>query len=455
MLCLFVSPQEKAVIKTAEDYLQSPFGPSRLLHSAAVPEGSGLQDCSTHQTTSDHSHDEISALDSYKSNSKNNSCLIAASKRNRPVSAPVGQLRIAEFSSLKFQSAQSCHRMSQRHKLQPRMIRVTAYKNGSRTIFAKVIVPTITLLLEECTAKLNLSMAARRVFLADGTEVLKPKDIPQEVDVYVSTGEPFKDPFKKIKDHLLLMKKVTWTMNGLMLPTDVKRQKTKPVLSTRMKKLTEKISIRILFFKNGMGQDGCEISVGEETVEKVLDTCTMKMDLNSPARYLYDLYGRKIEDISHGQSRHFAVIPQDDEHKGKEARYPLYVLQAFQKAWGRSFGHIHLNLQECGHQRNGHSSKRHAPQMLPRQNQKSLQCDPACFPLLEKCLQNSITPLRGPVWVSKGEGFSPSGAKMYIQGVLLALSERLKSAKNYYKQYEIRIAALELELRYKKSYSET
>lgn len=55
-------------------------------------------------------------------------------------------------------------------------------------------------------------------------------------------------------------------------------------------------------------------------------------------------------------------------------------------------------------------------------------------PLLEKCLQNSITPLRGPLWVSKGEGFSPSGAKMYIQGVLGALYQRLKSAENYYKQ---------------------
>ena len=55
-------------------------------------------------------------------------------------------------------------------------------------------------------------------------------------------------------------------------------------------------------------------------------------------------------------------------------------------------------------------------------------------PLLEKWLQNTITPLRGPVWVSKGEGFSPSGAKMYIQGVLLALYQRLKSAKKYSKQ---------------------
>ncbi|XP_070623715.1 doublecortin domain-containing protein 1 isoform X4 [Bos indicus] len=255
----FMSSQAKAVIKTTEEYLQPQFGPNRLLHSAAVSEGSGLQDCSTHQTASDHSHDEISDPDSYKSNSKNNSCFISASKRNRPVSAPVGQLRVAEFSS-KFKWDQNWHRLSQRHKLQPRLIRVTAYKNGSRTVFAKVTVPTITLLLEECTEKLNLNTAARRVFLADGTEALEPEDIPREADVYVSTGESFLDPFKKIK-----------------------------------------------------------------------------------------------------------------------------------------------------------------------------------VPLLEKCLQNSITPLRGPVWVSKGEGFSPSGAKMYIQGVLLALYQRLKSAKKYSKQLKLAV----------------
>ncbi|XP_007941506.2 doublecortin domain-containing protein 1 [Orycteropus afer afer] len=357
----FMSSQAKAVIKTSEDYLQPQFGPRRFLHSAAVSEGSGLQDCSTHQTASDHSHDEISALDSDKSNNKNNSCLISATKRNRPVSAPMGQLRVAEFSSLKFQSARSWHRMSQRLKLQPRMIRVTAYKNGSQTVFAKVIVTTITLLLEKCTEKLNLNMAARRVFLADGTEAFEPKDIPHEADIYVSTGEPFIDPFKKIKDHLLLMKKVTWTMNGLMLPTDVKRQKTKPVLSKRMKKLTEKTSVRILFFKNGMGQDGHEITVGKETMNK-----------------------------ENGSTKCFSIMNFKNDLTSRG-----FISGLLTKTY--------------------------------------------TVPLLEKCLQNSITPLRGPVWVSKGEGFSPSGAKMYIQGVLLALYQRLKSAKKYYKQLNLAV----------------
>lgn len=76
------------------------------------------------------------------------------------------------------------------------------------------------------------------------------------------------------------MKKVTWTMNGLMLPTDVKRRKTKPVLSTRMKKLTEKTSVRILFFKNGMGRDGHEITVGKDIMKKVFLCYILKYKLH-------------------------------------------------------------------------------------------------------------------------------------------------------------------------------
>ncbi|XP_028916748.1 doublecortin domain-containing protein 1 [Ornithorhynchus anatinus] len=275
-----------------------------------------------------------------------------ASKRNRPVSAPLGQLRGTELCL-----SHSKSKVFRRVKQQFSVTRVTAYKNGTRSIFARVAVQTIKLLLEECTEKLNLNMAARRVFLADGTEALEPKDIPHDADIYVSTGEPFSDPFKKIKDHLLLMKKVTWTMNGLMFPPDVKRGKTKPVLSSHMKTLIEKTSFRILVFKNCMGQNGCEMTVGKDTLEKFLDACTVKMNLNSPAKYLFYLNGEKIEDI--------------------------------------------FNV-----------------------------------PLLAKCLQNSITPLRGPIWVSKGEGFSPSGAKMYIQGVLLSLHQRLKSAKNYCRELD-------------------
>ncbi|XP_078539864.1 doublecortin domain-containing protein 1 [Lissotriton helveticus] len=245
-------------------------------------------------------------------------------------------------------------------KRQPWVIRVQAYKNGTRNLSAKVTASTINRLLEECTSKLNLNMAARRVFLEDGTEALEPKDIPHDADVYVSMGEPFLDPFKKIKEHLSLMKTVTWRMNGLMLPSDTRRGKTKPALSKRLKKLARKPTVRILVFKNGTGQDSCDIVAVQDEMEKFLDDCTTKMGLSSPARWLYDMSGDKIEDL-------------------------------------------------------------------------------ADVPLLDKILQNAITPLRGPVWVSKGEGFSPSGAKVHIQTVLVALCQRLASEKSYIRQINLAI----------------
>lgn len=44
---------------------------------------------------------------------------------------------------------------------------------------------------------LILNMAAQWEFLADSTEALEPKDIPHDVDIYISTEETFSDPLKK------------------------------------------------------------------------------------------------------------------------------------------------------------------------------------------------------------------------------------------------------------------
>ncbi|KYO21954.1 doublecortin domain-containing protein 1 [Alligator mississippiensis] len=99
------------------------------------------------------------------------------------------------------------------------------------------------------------------------------------------------------QDHLSLMKKIIWTVNGLVFPAGVKRKKTKPVLSYGMKRLVEKSSLRILAFKNCTGQDGYEIIAEQNQIEKFLDECTMKMNLTSPAKYLYNIHGEKIENI--------------------------------------------------------------------------------------------------------------------------------------------------------------
>ncbi|XP_067902712.1 doublecortin domain-containing protein 1-like isoform X2 [Heterodontus francisci] len=283
-------------------------------------------------------------------------CGLRFPRIKRCLSAPPGSVRKTQ-SPLSSRLLSGCRDCKEKplFKRQQWIIKVTAYKNGTSDVSAKVTASSIKLLLEACTTKLDLNSAARRVFLSSGREAFEPKDIPHNADVYISTGEPFMDPSKKLKDHMLLTKRVSWTMKGVVLPIDKKRGKTKPILSKRLKKLTENSSVRILVFKNGAGQDGYEIITSLEDKQQFLDQCTQKIKLASPARRLYDWHGDRIRDLR-------------------------------------------------------------------------------TVPLLDKCLQNSNTPLRGPIWVSKGEKFIPSGAKTYIQGVLWAINQKLTPARNYSKQ---------------------
>lgn len=49
------------------------------------------------------------------------------------------------------------------------------------------------------TDKLSLPSAGRRIFRADGSEAFTANDLSRDVDVYISCGENFKDPFLKVK----------------------------------------------------------------------------------------------------------------------------------------------------------------------------------------------------------------------------------------------------------------
>lgn len=41
-------------------------------------------------------------------------------------------------------------------------------------------------------------MAGRRVYLENGTEAFTAKDIPSDAKVFISNGEPYKDPKKSL-----------------------------------------------------------------------------------------------------------------------------------------------------------------------------------------------------------------------------------------------------------------
>ncbi|XP_078585568.1 doublecortin domain-containing protein 1-like isoform X2 [Branchiostoma floridae x Branchiostoma japonicum] len=286
-------------------------------------------------------------------------------KRKRPSSAPAtrNRARSNSFSSYAPQSSartgsSTGGKIKPLYKKQPKVITVTAFKNGGRDVFSRVTAPTIKELLELCTIKLSLLSAARRVFLADGREAFTPKDIPREAEVFISQGEPYKDPYKPVKTQEQLKRGAMWTMNGILLPQDVKRGKTKSSLSKRLKTLVEKRRHRILIFLNGQGVKGQEVVASLDALQQFLDACTGCMSLNSPARVLFDWSGKEIVDLN--------------------------------------------------------------------------EADP-----LDKVLQTATTPVLGPLWVSKGEGFSPAGVEVYIQDVLQNLRPKLRAAKDYKSQLQL------------------
>jgi len=65
-------------------------------------------------------------------------------------------------------------------------------------------------------------------------------------------------------------------------------------------------------------------------------------------------------------------------------------------------------------------------------------------PVLDDCLQNGSTPVLGPLWLSKGEGFSPKGVKEFLSGLIAYTKSKLKEAKQYQKQ--VRNELLDVEL---------
>nr|XP_006825759.1 PREDICTED: uncharacterized protein LOC100377058 [Saccoglossus kowalevskii] len=239
----------------------------------------------------------------------------------------------------------------------PTTIKCTAYKNGHKDIFAEISAPNIKILLEQCTVKLGLTTAARKVFLSNGKEALLPSDIERGDDIYISCGEPFKDPTTCEKSNIEMKKSASWTVNGVVFAEERKKRKTKPALSKRLRSMLAQKNRRVMVFKNGDGQEMAEVVVSMDKFASFLDDCTSRLNLTTPARAAYTWHGVAITDL--------------------------------------------------------HDA-----------------------PKLDKCLQTSTTPVIGPLWISKGEGFSPSGTKDFLKAVITHCKQKIKGLEQYKEQLE-------------------
>ena len=56
-----------------------------------------------------------------------------------------------------------------------------------------------------------------------------------------------------------------------------------------------------------------------------------------------------------------------------------------------------------------------------------------CFlvPSMDKSLQPASGPVLGPLWISRGEGFSPKGAHTFLTTMIQNTKDRIKTTKIY------------------------
>ncbi|XP_070577486.1 doublecortin domain-containing protein 1-like [Ptychodera flava] len=191
-------------------------------------------------------------------------------KKVRPISAPArakghrptsAKSTSSTTSKMSMRSAYSSGGKRNRTFYRPpQIIKCFAYKNGQRDVFAEVSAPNIKLLLEQCTVRLGLTTAARRIFLSDGVEVLLGSDIERGAEVYISCGENFKDPLGSEKSSAAMKKTASWTVNGVVFE-ETKKKKMKPVLSKRLRKMLAQKNRRVRVFKNVCGQEMAEVVV--------------------------------------------------------------------------------------------------------------------------------------------------------------------------------------------------
>ena len=73
--------------------------------------------------------------------------------------------------------------------------------------------------MAECTSKLGLQSAARKMFLSDGTEVVDVRQLVKDCDVYISMGEPFRDPIANLQGQMHFLKRSNYFNRRDYLPS--------------------------------------------------------------------------------------------------------------------------------------------------------------------------------------------------------------------------------------------
>ncbi|GAA50032.1 doublecortin domain-containing protein 5 [Clonorchis sinensis] len=181
---------------------------------------------------------------------------------------------------------------------QPKLYKIVVLANGSYEYSARVSFTTIDELLYNGTHALRLASIARRAYLPGGEVVHSVKQLRKEKYVYLTCGEPFKDPRQLAEEFERLRERCTWSLTGIQFPADRSVQATQFRISKRFQKLNDRYGYRILAFKNGSSTEEYEVVVESGEFDVFLQLCTSRFQLGAPAKRVFSWDAKEIKQFS-------------------------------------------------------------------------------------------------------------------------------------------------------------
>jgi hypothetical protein len=190
---------------------------------------------------------------------------------------------------------------------QPNMIKAMAFRNGNPHSSVFISAKNTMEFLKLATEKLELTRAARRIFLENGEEIRDQTQFFKNIPVYISSGEDFIDPFAKTKR--IVRTDTLWLSDGVRLLFG-EADATKPIEYNERQMKSIKFTRRLVAFINGqdyrpvvipfevMNSDKEINKSEEEFLEDFLNECTSRLNMTRPAFKVYNWLGDKVESVN-------------------------------------------------------------------------------------------------------------------------------------------------------------
>eukprot|EP00047_Mylnosiga_fluctuans_P009455 m.263126 g.263126 ORF g.263126 m.263126 type:complete len:1329 (-) comp26372_c0_seq1:103-4089(-) len=181
--------------------------------------------------------------------------------------------------------------------------RLAVHVNGQPRDGETLVARGLADLLSQCTARFGMGFAARRAFDKNGRELTTDTDVlhlERNADVYVSSGEPFRDPLREVQRRLLRVESAARRSKARVAEsppaTSRSDRSDRSDRSVRMSTLLAQAKPRVLVFRNGDGRHGAEV-VQAPTLEGLFDDSASRLRLPAKPKLLFTALGQELQTV--------------------------------------------------------------------------------------------------------------------------------------------------------------